>query len=468
MIDAKKIALPAGPALGALAGLLMHTAIETPGKAAVVAGVTVWCAVWWIFEPIAIAATSVIPFAAFPLFGVLRHDEVAQAYGHSLVLLFLGGFILSLAMERSGSHRRMALLMVAAVGGQGGRRLVLAFMLATAALSMWISNTATTLMMLPIVMAIIDKAEDKDLAVPLLLGVAYGSSIGGLGTPIGSPPNLVFLNVYNQVAENPMGFSEWMRIGLVVAAIFIPLAWLWLTRNLKSQGALNLPKSGPWRSIEKRTLAVFALAALLWIFRTEPGGGWNGLLQGWMDFPAGKAELTGDSTVGLLAAVLLFVIPDGEGGRLMDWDAAVKLPWGILLLFGGGICIASAFSASGLSAQIGGYLSGLTALSALGMTAAVATVAIFLTEITSNTATANVLMPILAATATATGTNHKLLMMPAALCCTLAFMLPVATPPNAIVFSTNQISIRTMVKEGFVLNVIGIVVVTGVCFAFFR
>ena len=459
MPNARNMALIAGVLGAGLAWVLCRYAADLPVPACWAAAVTTLCAVWWIFEPIPIPATSLVPFAAFPLTGVLTHTQVAAAYGHHLVLLFLGGFILSLAMEKTGTHKRIALIMVRAVGGRGGRRMVLGFMLASAFLSMWISNTATTLMLLPIVLAVIAQGEDREMAVPLLLGVAYAASIGGLATPIGSPPNLVAIAVYEQSTGQSLHFTEWMGFGLPVAVVFLPLAWLWLTRRLRGSREIVLPQLGPWRAEEVRVLTVFAITAVLWMTRTQPAGGWNHAIEVLWSF-AGPGVLIGDSTVALLMVVVMFLVPDGKGGRLMDWDTAVKLPWGILLLFGGGLAIAAAFTASGLSVAIGDVFQGLTTWHVIFLIGITCLLVTFLTEVTSNTATANVLMPILAATAVAAKIDLKLLMVPAALSCSCAFMLPVATPPNAIVFSTTQVRIRTMVREGLALNLIGIAVIT--------
>ncbi len=459
MPNARNMALIAGVLGAALAWVLCRYAADLPVPACWTAAVTTLCAVWWIFEPIPIPATSLVPFAAFPLTGVLTHTQVAAAYGHPLVLLFLGGFILSLAMEKTGTHKRIALIMVRAVGGRGGRRMVLGFMLASAFLSMWISNTATTLMLLPIVLAVLAQNEDREMVVPLLLGVAYAASIGGLGTPIGSPPNLVAIAVYEQNTGQTLNFTEWMSFGVPVILVFLPLAWLWLTRRLSGSRKITLPTLGPCRSEEVRVLTVFVITALLWMTRTQPAGGWNQAIETLWSF-AGTSPLIGDSTVALLMAVVMFIVPDGKGGTLMDWDTAVKLPWGILLLFGGGLAIAAAFSASGLSLAIGDLLQGLATWHLILLIAITCLLVTFLTEVTSNTATANVLMPILAATAVAASIDLKLLLVPAALSCSCAFMLPVATPPNAIVFSTEQVRIRTMVREGLALNLIGIVLIT--------
>ncbi len=419
------------------------------------AAVVVLCAIWWIFEPIPIPATSLIPLAVFPLVGILDPIQVGAAYGDKLVLLMLGGFMLSTAMERSGAHRRLALNMVTLFGGTGGgRRLVFGFMVASAFLSMWISNAATTLMLLPIVAAVVEKSTDKNLQVCLLLAVAYAASIGGVGTPIGTPPNLVFFDNYTRVAGQEPTFSQWMKWAMPIVFVMLPLAALWLTRGLKKQDNLQLPEPGTWRTEEIRTLLVFAVTALLWITRKEPFGGWS--------------ELTGmtsanDASVALLAVVAMHIIPNGKGETLVTWESASKIPWGVLILYGGGIAIAKAFIASGLSQSIGDSLGVLETVPVLIMVLAICLVVTFLTEVTSNTATATLLLPILAATALSANIDPELIMIPATISCSFAFMLPVATPPNAIVFSSDKFTLQKMAREGLVLNLVGVIVVTAIC-----
>lgn len=443
-----------GPLSAALAYFLARYAgLASP--AAFTAGVTAWCALWWVTEPVPIPVTSLLPFALFPLTGVLSHGEVAKSYGHTLILLLLGGFVLSTAMEKSGAHRRVALGMVRLVGGRG-RRLVLGFMLATGLTSMWISNTATTLMMLPVALAVIERDESERLGVPLLLGIGYSSSIGGLGTPVGTPPNVIFMGVYKELTGTEVSFVDWMKIGVPVALLLIPAAWLLLTRNLGETGTVTIQKLGSWRKPETRVLIVFAITALLWITRTEPGGGWAGLI--------GQKGI-GDATIALFMCVVMFVCPDGEGGQLLDWPTANKIPWGLLILFGGGIAIASAFEKSGLSQALGGALSGLAGAPLILTIAGLCLAVTFLTEVTSNTATATLLMPVLGAAAIAAGLDPKLLMIPAALSASCAFMLPVATAPNAIVFGTGQVKASRMAREGFGLNLAGVVIVTLCCYA---
>ncbi len=413
--------------------------------------IALWCAIWWILEAVPIAVTAMLPLAIFPLVGVLTPQQVANAYGHPLILLLMGAFILAQALEASGAHKRVALGMVNLFGGNSPRRLLMGFMTAAALLSMWISNTATTLMLLPVMLAVLDSCSDKRIAVPLLLGTAYAASVGGLGTPIGTPPNLIFMSVYAETTGSEPGFVEWMSWGLPVVLVMVPIMMLWLTRNLGNTLEVNLPQVGGWRVEEKRVFIIFALTALAWMTRKEPFGGWSG----WLELPQAN-----DASVAMLAVVVLFLVPNGREGRLLTWQQAARIPWGVLILFGGGIALAGAFAESGLTMMIGNALEGLAGwhpwLLALGLCLAVT----FLTEITSNTATTALLMPILAAAGIGAGLDPKLLMVPAVLSASCAFMLPVATAPNAVVYGSGHIRVAQMAREGFALNLIGAVVVS--------
>ena len=450
----RAVALPAGPLLACLlAWLLQQQGFS--GAIAVTALVAVWCLLWWVFEPVPIPVTSLLPLALLPLLGVLTPTQVAQAYGNPLILLLLGGFILSRAMEHSGAHLRIALGMVHLFGSHSDRRLVCGFMAAAAGLSMWISNTATTLMLLPVALAVLESGRNRQLAVPLLLGIAYAASVGGIGTPIGTPPNLIFMQVYEQTTGVGLSFLSWMSWALPVVVLLVPVIALWLTRKLTGRSAVQLPQQGRWRSAERRVLLVFALTALAWITRLEPFGGWSGL------FGVAGAN---DASVALLAVVLMFVVPDGEGSRLLTWERAAAIPWGVLLLFGGGICLAGAFAGSGLSALLGDWLASLSYLPLWLLIGVICLVVTFLTETTSNTASTALLMPILAAAAVAAELPPELLMAPAAMTASCAFMLPVATAPNSVVYGSNRIPVQRMVREGFVLNLIGVLIVTTVCY----
>ncbi|GHD18171.1 transporter [Halioglobus japonicus] len=448
-------ALWVGPLVALVAALSLNAA-GYDRDIAVVSFVAILCIAWWVFEPIPIPVTSLLPLAVLPLLGVLTPAEVGQSYGSPIILLLLGGFLLSQAMEHAGAHRRIALGMVTLVGADSGTRLVLGFMAAAALLSMWISNTATTLMLLPVVLAVLDAAPDKDkLSVPLLLGVAYAASVGGIGTPIGTPPNLIFMQVYEETGGDPISFTTWMSWGVPVVLLMVPLMALYLTRNLRGELQVNLPEVGRWRTEEKRVLLVFGLTALAWITRSEPFGGW----RTWLDLPQAN-----DASVALLAVVAMFIVPNGKGGALLTWERAVRIPWGVLLLFGGGICLAKGFVNSGLSELMGGLFSDVHAIPLFLLILLIALVVTFMTETTSNTASTTLLMPVLAAGAVGVGLAPEIMMVPAAMSASCAFMLPVATAPNSVVFGSGMITTARMAREGFALNLLGAVVITTVCY----
>ena len=442
---------------GLVSGLCLAVIMAALGQpeAIVITAVVAWlCMLWWIFEPLPIPVTSLLPIAVFPISGVLTSEQVGASVGSPLIILLLGGFLLSRGMESTGAHHRIALSVVNLVGGHKPRRLVLGFMIAGALLSMWISNTASILMLMPVALAVLASCSDRNsLAAPLLLGLAWSCSIGGLGTPIGTPPNLILVQVYEENTAQTISFGQWMSWGMPVVLTLLPLAWWWVTRAVPRELDIQVPAVGPWRSAERRVLVVFGLTAVAWITRAEPFGGW----QTWLDLPAAN-----DASVALLAVVALFVVRDDQGEPLIDWAKASQIPWGVLLLFGGGICLARAFVASGLSAQVGDALTAVAALPVFAMMLLLALAVTFLTEATSNTATTALLMPVLAAVALAVEIDPLWLMVPAAMSASCAFMLPVATAPNAVVFGSGELPIRRMVREGFALNLIGALLIATV------
>ena len=394
--------------------------------------------------------------ALLPLLGVISPADVGAAYGSPLILLLMGGFLLSKGMESTGAHTRIALTVVRLVGANEPRRLILGFMLAAALLSMWISNTATVLMLLPVALAVIaSSSAPKALAPPLLLGLAWACSIGGLGTPIGTPPTLIFMQVYEETTGTAVSFSEWMTWGIPVVAVMVPTIALVLARQVPNDLTVALPDIGEWRSAEKRVLAIFALTALAWMTRTEPFGGW----REWLDMP-----MANDAAVAFCAVIAMFVSRDKTGEPLISWEQASAIPWGVLLLFAGGITLAKGFVASGLSTQVGELLANLALVPTLFAIVMVAILVTALTEATSNTATTALLMPILAAASMAAHIDPLILMVPATMSASCAFMLPVATAPNAVVFGTGQIGIQTMVRWGIWVNVLGVVVISAVVF----
>jgi len=461
------------------------------------AAVTALVACWWITVAIPIPVTSLLPLLLFPLVGVLPIRQAAVPYANPNVFLFLGGFIIALGIERWGLHRRIALHIVRLVGSSRPR-IVFGFMLASAFLSMWISNTATTLMMLPIGMAIIsavgelidrdDRRQQANFSAALMLGIAYAASIGGVATPIGTPPNIAFYGQYSQLFPQApeIGFGQWVLIYVPLAVVFLPVVWLVLVRVTCRVGRAQLPvgrevirrdlkRLGPMRRPERAVLAIFVLTALLWMTRSIPiaqaNYGWSAFLERALT-PEGhglglfRAGYISDATVALAMAVLLFIIPagrDDSGGRqyLMNWATAQRLPWGILLLFGGGFSIAAGFQASGLSMWCGKVFAGIGITNPLLVVLCTCLLMTFLTEITSNTATTQVMLPILARVSQTMGAHPLLLMLPATISASCAFMLPVATPPNAIVFGSGCIEMRRMVRSGIIINLVGVVLVTA-------
>ncbi len=459
----------------------------------VAAAVTAWVACWWISLAAPLGATSLLPLVLLPLLGALPLKDVALNYANPNIFLFMGGFMIALGIERWGLHRRIALHIVRAVG-VGESRIVLGFMIASGLLSMWISNTATTLMMFPIGLAIIrslpeiatgDESNNRSrFPAALMLGIAYGASIGGVATPIGTPPNISFAGQFESLFPSApvIGFGQWMLIFLPLSAVMMCVAWLVLTRITCRVGRRaetggrevireQLRKLGVMSGPERWMLALFVLTAILWITRRSITLG-SFVVPGWSDGLAYLAPTVfnpaylHDATVALAVAISLFVIRGGrtENGRrvpLLDWSTARKLPWDILLLFGGGFAIAGAFRDTGLSRYVGQSLAILEGASPMLMVAGTSFLMTFLTELTSNTATTEVMLPIIAGASTeALRLNPLLLMLPATISASCAFMLPVATPPNAIVFGTGQVEMRDMVRSGIILNLIGVVAIT--------
>ncbi len=444
------------------------------------AAVAVWMATWWMTEAIPLYATALLPLALFPLFGVASMHEAAAPYAHELIFLFMGGFMIALSMQRWRLDRRIALMALQRAGSSPSR-IVGTFMLITAGLSMWVSNTATAVMMLPIAIGVIelvdhstdgktDRKTESSFAVCLLLGIAYSASIGGVGTLIGTPPNL-FLASY---AEANLGikidFLRWMAVGLPLVAILLPLTWLLLTRVLYPTrlmslqgGAQYLTRAlrdlGPASRGEKVTATIFGITAMAWV--TRP----------WLDQIEilGSHPLSGltDPGIAICAALALFVIPAERRPWVatMDWETANRLPWGLLVLFGGGLSLASAIRANGLGEYLGRSVESFSNVPSLIVILGVVSLMIFLTEITSNTATAATLIPILAGLAPGLGIEPLLVIVPAAIAASCAFMLPVATPPNAVVFGSGLVPLPAMVRAGIWLNLIGVVVITGLCYA---
>lgn len=433
-----------------------------PQAANRVAAVAVLMAALWIGEAIPIPATALLPVVLFPLLGVMPVESATANYANHLVFLFLGGFWIAAAVEHCNLHRRIALHVLRLMGTRADR-IVFGFMAATAFLSMWLSNTATTMMMLPIAMAVASRLGGKTQTAfgrVLMLGIAYSASIGGVATLIGTPPNAVLAGILEKTQDITISFWEWMQFGVPLALLMLVICWWYLTHVNARLGELEaasgsglfvaeLASLGRVTTAERRVLAVFSTVASLWIFK------------GLLPFPV-LGSLS-DSTIAIAGALALFVIPAGDGtpGALLDWESAVRVPWDVLILFGGGFALAQGFQQSGLTEWIGLQLDFLRDVHWFALVLSVALVTIFLTELTSNTATASMLLPIVAGLAAAAGQNVVLSMVATALAASFAFMLPVATPPNAIVFASRQVSIAQMARAGIWMNLIGIALIAS-------
>jgi sodium-dependent dicarboxylate transporter 2/3/5 len=442
--------------------------------------VAVLMALWWITEIVPLAVTSLLPFILFPVLGVMNGKLVASNYFNDIIFLFLGGFLFALAMQKWNLHRRIALKLLLLVGNSPAK-IMLGFMLATSFLSMWISNTATTMLMIPILMSIIVKLEEVNknksihlFSTGLLLAVAYSASIGGVSTLVGTPPNLSFARIFAiYFPEAPeISFALWFfyAFPIVVVLLSITYGYLYLVfirRNSKNWSTINTSdieteykNLGPWVAEQKIIAFLFILLAILWFTRADLNFGIFSV-KGWSNLFANPKYLN-DGTVAITIAVLLFLLPskNGHGKFIMDWKTAEKIPWDIILLFGGGFALASGFKESGLSYWFGDQLIWLKGVHPIIIVLSVSLLITFLTELTSNVATVETFLPVLAGLAMSLELNPLLFMLPATISASLAFMMPAATPPNAIIFGTKRIKVIEMSKTGFILNFIGIVIVT--------
>lgn len=443
------------------------------------AAVALLMTAFWITEAIPIAATALLPIALFPMLGILEAEVTAANYGHNYVLMLLAGFIISKAIEVHHLHQRIALTIMKMIGSSR-RRLLLSFMLASALLSMWIANVTVALLMLPIAMAIIVKekqtaSHNKDFGIALMLSIAYACSIGGTGTLIGTPPNMVFVGMIEKLYPDApeVSFLQWMLLGVPLVVVFLPLIWLYLTRYFRIRGNFEggkqivdaeLKALGPMKASERRVLAIFIFTALGWVFRRDlvidtfviPG--WSTML--------GVADWVHDSTVAMISCLLLFVFSDGtkSGQRLINWKQAEAIPWGTVMIVGGGYAIAESFGSTGLASWLGNELQFIANWSPLLVLLSVIALMTFLTEINSNTATANIFLPVLATMAVSSGTHPYMLMIPATIACSFAFMLPSGTGTNTVIFGSELVTIPQMARAGFWLNLISIVLLTVILY----
>lgn len=468
------VGLVLGPLLFALVALFFHPA-DLSFEGRMVLATTLWVAVWWITEAIPIPATSLLPIILLPITGALDGSTVTAAYGNPIIFLFLGGFMIALAMEKWDLHKRIALTIISVLG-TSTNSIVFGFMAATGFLSMWVSNTAAVMMMLPIGTAIVyqvsqelgknggevDSKEIDKFSKALIFGVGYGGTIGGLGTLIGTPPNIILAAVVNQLFGVEISFANWLMFAFPVVLVLLVLGWLMLTYLIYPISFRNLPGGkelikkekealGKISFEEKAVLGVFIFAAFFWITRSFL---WQGQI---INIPG-----ISDAMIAISAAILLFLLPSkNKGGCLLNWDIARDVPWGILLLFGGGLAIAAGFGSSGLAGWIGNQMSVLQGMNFILVILLATGIVLFLTEITSNTATATMILPVLASLALALNIHPFALMVPAAMAANCAFMLPVGTPPNAIIFATGKIKITEMVRNGFGLNIISMFLITA-------
>lgn len=446
------------------------------------AGVALLMAIWWITEAIPIYATAFVPLFLFPMLGILDSSRTAENYGHNYVWMLIGGLVIAKAIEKQHLHRRIALLTIRFIGVDR-KRIILSFMLATAFLSMWLANVAVTLMMLPIALAVVQQEEsqgsDANFGLVMMLGLAYAASIGGMATLIGTPPNLVFTGIIDKLyPEAPdITFTDWMAFGVPLAALLLPAAWLYLIWYFKVKGQLEgsgaivreeLNALGKMTTGERRVMYIFLLTSLGWIFRKNLNlgrfsiPGWSGLL--------GLEEYVHDTTVAILGMLLLFIVNSGgrtASGRkkaLMSWRDAESVPWGVVMIVGGGYALADSFAHTGLAEWVGNEVTFLQNLPTFWILLFVITAITFITEINSNTATANIFMPILATMAIANQAHPYLLMIPATFACSCAFMLPSGTGTNAVVFASNKVSIPEMARAGFLMNFISIAIITLVAY----
>ncbi|MEO9965172.1 MAG: SLC13 family permease [Reichenbachiella sp.] len=452
-----------GRVLGPLLFLMTYFLLPLEGLSNEGRGVlatTVWIGIWWITEAIPIEATALLPMVLFPLTGALSMKSTTFPYAHPLIFLFLGGFMIAIAIEKWNLHKRIALNIISILGSNP-RQLVLGFMLATGFLSMWISNTATTLMMIPIGLSVISNlSNDKSFAKALPLAIAYSASIGGMATLIGTPPNIVFAGVVKDTFGIEINFLEWMMIGLPFSSLMILITWLVITRfSFKLSHDHNSGDTGIKEKIaelgnmsieEKRVLAVFAFTATCWITRSF-------LLN--PIIPS-----LNDTTIAIFGGLLLFIIPNTRSGRLLDWKMMNKVPWGVLVLYGGGLSLANAFAQTDLAGWIGDLLNHWGNIELVLLILLIVAAVNFMTEITSNIATASMVLPILAALAISIEIHPYYLMVGAILAASCAFMLPVATAPNAIAFSSGTIKMGDMIKVGIVLNLLSVLIITFVVY----
>ncbi|MFV0248756.1 MAG: SLC13 family permease [Tenacibaculum sp.] len=485
MLLSKRIGLILGLAL-----FFVITAMPVPNElkpsAMKALAVVALMAVWWITEALPVYVTAFVPLALYPILGILTASETAENYSHSFVLMLLGGLIIAKAIEHQNLHKRIALVSIKLMGSNK-KNIVLSFMIATAFLSMWLANVAVALMMLPIALAVSTKEESsvknnsntaKKFSIALMLSVAYAASIGGMASLIGTPPNLVFAGIISSLFPNApeITFFNWLVIGLPLVIVILPISWLFLIRYFKIEGSISAGAEiinkehlalGKITTAEKRVLAVFLLVAFGWIFRKDIVLG-SFIIYGWTNILP-LPHYINDTTIAFIGVLLMFITPSGkiENGKkeyLLNWKVAETVPWGVVMIVGGGYAIAKSFKVTGLALWLGEQINIFSQLPVFFILWLVVFLITFLTEINSNTATANIILPILATMAVSSTIHPYLLMIPATFACSCAFCMPSGTGPNAVIFSSEKISIYEMAKAGIWMNLIAIIIITIIAY----
>ncbi|MEL7198485.1 MAG: DASS family sodium-coupled anion symporter [Pseudomonadota bacterium] len=468
-MSASRVGLFVGPLLFALTVFIPSPSGMEPA-AWLVAGLVLWMAVWWMSEAVPLAATALLPFAVLPFAGVMNAKETASAYYAPILFLLLGGAFIALAIERTGLHRRLSLAILKTIGSSGGQsRLLLAFMISAAVLSMLISNTSTALIMMPMALAVlsggggqVEESTTEGLSGALPMGIAFAASIGGLGTIVGSPTNGIAVQLLDDMIGLEISFALWMAFGLPIVLLGVPLAAIIISKVQKvasfpfdvSAARAAIDDKAPWSTPQKRVAIIIAVTFALWMSRRWltpylPEGSWT------------------DGSIAVVASLALFTLPDGEGRRLLEWKEADRAPWGVILMFGGGLALAAGMQASGLAQWLGDALLPLEAVPLVIMTLAIVAMVVLVTEFASNVATASAIIPIVASLAAGLGLGEAaiLIAMPAALAASWGFILPAGTGPNAIAWGTGRLTIRRLMSAGLLLDLIGIFLIVGVVWA---
>lgn len=469
MSSAKRIGFFLGPGLFLFFYFLFPEDIISP-QAPKVLALAVWMLTWWITEAVPIPVTAFLPMVGFPLMGIMKIGQAAAPYANPVIFLFMGGFMIALALEKHKLHERIALQLIK-LTGTSGNGIILGFMTASALLSMWISNTATAMMMLPIAVSVVhlilrdvknlhelDNVRERNFAIGLMLSIGYACSLGGMATIIGTPPNVVFVGLLNDFYNIKISFAEWLIIGLPVATLLLAANYFMVTRLLfpnkleKIKGSHELitnrlAELGPMRKEEKLVLLIFSLTAFLWMFQQPI----NGLVA---------LELFNDTTVAMTGGLLMFIVPVNfkKGDFILYWTDTEKLSWGILFLFGGGLCLADGLDKSGIIPAVGTWIGGHSEFT-IGLTLLLIVISVYLSEVMSNVALVNVFVPVVFGISNVMEVNPVLMGLPVTLGASIALMFPIATPPNAIVFSSGYIRIQDMIRAGFWLNIVSIIII---------